>query len=70
MRDAIFYRISEVYIYQSLREKLLVAILMRVFFGYSLSLTMICKIEIISVIFMRKGALQLDQLQKNIVLNF
>jgi hypothetical protein len=65
----IFHRNSEVYRYQLIREKLLPAILMRVFFGYSLPLPMIRKIGIISVIFMGKEALQLDRLQKNIVLN-
>lgn len=61
MISMIFHRNSEVYRYQLLREKLLTAILMRVFFGYSLPLLMICKIGVISVIFMEKEALQLDQ---------
>jgi hypothetical protein len=63
MKD-VFHRISEVYRYQLLREKLLVAILVRVFFGYSLQIPMLCKIGVISVIFMEKGVYNLTCCKK------
>jgi hypothetical protein len=64
MISMIFHRNSEVYRYLLLREKLLTAILMRVFFGYSLLLLMICKSGIISVIFMEKGFYSLTDCKK------
>ena len=63
MRDGVFHRISEVYRYQSLREKLFMAILMHFFLDFYCKYRRSVKSELYGLFSGEKGAGQTHLIQ-------